>query len=137
MVRIRFCCLPLSPTAVRAALMRLVSVDSDTALADEPEHNPNQAIDPASLIYVIYTSGSTGKPKGCQLTHGAANLVLTGQACDIGTGAADPSALNDRDPSPRARHMPRRQLASAPAAKNENVDLFGLRHEHPPYMRGS
>jgi hypothetical protein len=30
MVRIKACCSPLSPIALRAAAMRLVSVDSDT-----------------------------------------------------------------------------------------------------------
>ena len=37
---------------------------------------------------------------------GAPNLILAGQAGDVGTGAADPPALDDGGPSPRSRHMP-------------------------------
>jgi hypothetical protein len=36
----------------------------------------------------------------------APNLILTGQAGDIRTGAPDPPALHDGSPSPRSRHMP-------------------------------
>ncbi len=63
---------------------------------------------------------------------GAANFVLARQARDIGAGSADPPAFDDRGPPPRARHMPSVSLPAASAAKNENVDVFGLRHEHPP-----
>jgi hypothetical protein len=36
----------------------------------------------------------------------APNLILAGQAGDVGTGAPDPPALHDGSPSPRPRHMP-------------------------------
>src|SRR6266436_1302353 len=36
----------------------------------------------------------------------APNLILTGQAVDVGTGAPDPPALHDGSLSPRSRHMP-------------------------------
>jgi hypothetical protein len=36
----------------------------------------------------------------------APNLILAGQAGDVGAGAPDPSALHDGSPSPRSRHMP-------------------------------
>jgi hypothetical protein len=36
----------------------------------------------------------------------APNLILAGQAGDVGTGAPDPPALYDGSPSPRSRHMP-------------------------------
>ena len=46
----------------------------------------------------------------------------------IGTGAANPPALYDRDPPSRSPVVPRRQLAAAAAAEDQNVDVFGLRH---------
>ncbi|HEY7415814.1 MAG TPA: amino acid adenylation domain-containing protein, partial [Ktedonobacteraceae bacterium] len=36
---------------------------------DEPESNPQVAMQPDNLAYMIYTSGSTGKPKGVMNTH--------------------------------------------------------------------
>src|SRR5262245_11578185 len=36
----------------------------------------------------------------------APNLVLAGQAGDVGAGAADPPALDDGSPPPRLRHVP-------------------------------
>jgi len=83
----------LSTSARHASLPKsgvpTVSVDSDTTLANEPEHNPNRAIDPASLIYVIYTSGSTGKPKGCQLTHANVARLFTSTEPWFGFGPDD------------------------------------------------
>src|ERR1700722_727425 len=67
---------------------------------------------------------------------GAANFILAWQTCDVWTGAPDPLALDDRSPSSRSRHVPGGELAPASAAKDKNVVLFGLRHEHPPYMKG-
>jgi hypothetical protein len=31
--------------------------------------------------------------------------------------------------------VPGRELASASAAEDQNIILFGLRHEHPPQIR--
>src|SRR5271155_1401732 len=61
----------------------------------------------------------------------APNLILAGQAGDVGTGAADPPALHDRGTSPRLRHMPSEQLPAKSAAKDQNFNRFWLRHEHP------
>jgi hypothetical protein len=36
----------------------------------------------------------------------APNLILAGQAGDVGTGAPDPPALYNGSPPPRSRHMP-------------------------------
>ena len=68
---------------------------------------------------------------------GATNFILAGQTRDVWTGAADPPALDDCGPASRARHVPSGQFAPASAAKDKNIVLFGLRHEHPPYMKGS
>ena len=37
----------------------------------------------------------------------APNLILAGQAGDVGTGAPDPAAFHDSSSSPRTRQMPR------------------------------
>ena len=63
---------------------------------------------------------------------GAVDFVLARQARDIGTAAADPLALDDRDPAAQAAVVPGGELAPAAAAEDKNVVLFGLRHEHPP-----
>ena len=67
---------------------------------------------------------------------GAVNFVLARQARDIGTAAADPLALDDRDPAAQAAVVPGGKLAPAAAAEDKNVVLFGLRHEHPPRFTG-
>jgi hypothetical protein len=64
---------------------------------------------------------------------GASNLVLGGHARDVGTGAADPSALHDSGPPPRPRHMPSHQLACRSTAEDQHVELFGLRHGWLPF----
>ncbi len=55
-----------------------VAVDTDrTAIAAQPAHAPEGAIDGGSLAYVIYTSGSTGAPKGVEIAHNSLlNLVF-------------------------------------------------------------
>jgi hypothetical protein len=60
---------------------------------------------------------------------GAPNFVLAGQTGDVWTGAADPATLDDGSSTPRLRHMPRQQLAAFAAAKDQNVELFRLRHD--------
>src|ERR687887_192892 len=62
----------------------------------------------------------------------APNLVLAGQAGDIGTGAPDPPALHDGSPSPRPRHMPSHLLAALSTAKDQDFEAFWLGHELPP-----
>src|SRR5262249_26377313 len=62
----------------------------------------------------------------------APNLVLAGQAGDVGAGAADPPALDDGSPPPRLRHVPSQQLAALSAAKDQHVKLFRSRHDLPP-----
>jgi len=58
----------------------------------------------------------------------APNLVLGGQAGDVGARAADPLTLDHGGPPPRLRQMPRQQLAAFPAAEDEDVELFPLSH---------
>jgi hypothetical protein len=58
----------------------------------------------------------------------APNLILAGQAGDVGTGAPNPPALYDNSPSPRSRHMPSQQLTTLSSAKNQDFKLFWLRH---------
>jgi hypothetical protein len=69
-----------------------------------------------------------------QMRHlGAPNLVLAGHAGDIGTGAADPAALDDGSPPPRLRHVPCQQLAALAAAQDQDFNLF-CRHELSPSL---
>ena len=62
---------------------------------------------------------------------GAPNFVLAGQTGDVWTGAADPATLDDGSSPPRLRHMPGQQLAALAAAKDQDVELFRLRHDPP------
>ena len=64
----------------------------------------------------------------------APDLVLAGQAGDVGAGAADPAALDDGGPPPRPRQMPGQQLAALAAAKDQDFKLFGCRHELSPSL---
>jgi amino acid adenylation domain-containing protein len=56
-------------------------LDSDwTAIAGQPESNPDRPTTPKQLAYVIYTSGSTGKPKGVMIEQrGLVNFMLSMQ----------------------------------------------------------
>jgi hypothetical protein len=58
----------------------------------------------------------------------APDLVLARQACHGRAGAADPLALDDSDAPAFLRQMPGQQLAALAAAKDENVEVFGLGH---------
>src|SRR5271155_6107524 len=62
----------------------------------------------------------------------APNLILAGQAGDVGTGAADPPALDDGSPPPRLRQMPSEQFPAKSAAKDQSFNRFRLRHRHLP-----
>src|SRR5271165_254220 len=64
---------------------------------------------------------------------GAPDLVFAGQASDVGTGAADPPALDDGSPPPRLRQMPSQQLAAKSAAEDQHFHPFWFSHELPPY----
>jgi natural product biosynthesis luciferase-like monooxygenase protein len=48
---------------------RVVRVDADPKIAEQPDGNPQSGVRPENLAYVIYTSGSTGKPKGVMVEH--------------------------------------------------------------------
>ena len=58
----------------------------------------------------------------------APDLVLAGQAVDVGAGAADPAALDHGRAAPGSRHVPGQILAALPAAKDEGFEPFRLRH---------
>src|SRR5260221_14182972 len=62
----------------------------------------------------------------------APNLILAGQAGDVGAGAPDPPALHDGRPSPGLCHMPSQELATRSTAKDQDFKLFWLSHELPP-----
>jgi hypothetical protein len=62
----------------------------------------------------------------------APNLILAGQAVDIGTGAPDVPALHDGSLSPGLRHMPSQELATESTAKDQDFKPFWLRHVFPP-----
>ena len=52
------------------------------------------------------------------------DLILAGHAGDVGTGPANPAALDDSRTPPGLRHVPGQQLAALAAAENQNIDLF-------------
>src|SRR5262249_34000556 len=58
---------------------------------------------------------------------GAPDLVLAGQAIDVGTGATDPSALNDGGPSTPSRHLPGQEPAASSTAKDQVFKSIRLR----------
>src|SRR5260221_301686 len=62
----------------------------------------------------------------------APNLILAGQAGDVGAGAPDPPALHDGGPPPGLCHMPSQELATRSTAKDQDFKLFWLSHEFPP-----
>jgi non-ribosomal peptide synthetase component F len=58
------------------ATSRVLSIDDDRSLENEPQHDPEPVARADHLAYVIYTSGSTGRPKGVMVAHRAvARLV--------------------------------------------------------------
>ena len=56
------------------------------------------------------------------------NLVLGGQAGDVGTGAPDPSPLDDRRLSPGPRQLPGQELAPLSTAEDQDFIPFRLKH---------
>lgn len=48
-----------------------------TALATQPDINPDISFAATSLAYIIYTSGSTGQPKGVEITHRNAGAFIS------------------------------------------------------------
>jgi amino acid adenylation domain-containing protein len=66
-----------SAADVLPAGITLLRLDDETALAAQPETNPERTdLRPEHPAYVIYTSGSTGRPKGVVMPHGnLANLI--------------------------------------------------------------
>ena len=59
---------------------------------------------------------------------GTPNLVLAGQAGDVGAGAADPPALDDGSAPAQFCHMPSQQLTPESTADDQHLEPFGLRH---------
>jgi hypothetical protein len=58
----------------------------------------------------------------------APDLVLAGEAVDVGTGAADPSSLHDGGASTGSRHVPGQVLAALSTAKDKRFKPFRLSH---------
>ena len=62
----------------------------------------------------------------------AANFILARHTGDVRTCPADPLTLHDRSALTQSRHMPRDQLATSPAAKDQDIETFRLRHAYSP-----
>ena len=58
------------------------------------------------------------------------DLVLTGEAVDVGTGASDPSAFDHRSSVARLRHMPGKILSTFAASDDNHVVPFGFGHHY-------
>src|SRR5215813_673643 len=56
----------------------------------------------------------------------ALNLVLAGQAIDVGARATNPSPLHHRRATSRSRHVPREELPACTTAENQELELFRL-----------
>ncbi len=57
---------------------KVLVIDRDPALAQQPESNPDSGVQPADIAYMIYTSGSTGRPKGVMVEHRNVSNFFTG-----------------------------------------------------------
>src|SRR5262249_45430783 len=62
----------------------------------------------------------------------APDLGLAGHAGDVGAGAADPAALDQRGAPARPRQMPGDQLASLAAPEHQNIVMFNFGHGLSP-----
>ncbi|MFB4390689.1 MULTISPECIES: amino acid adenylation domain-containing protein [unclassified Pseudomonas] len=67
------------------------------ALADQPEHDLQQAVDPRSLAYCIFTSGSTGTPKGAMVTHAGMLNNILGKLAAHDQGQGTSLGLDEQD----------------------------------------
>ena len=67
----------------------LLVLDTDLALSDAPESNPDAGADADTLAYLIYTSGSTGTPKGVMVGHGNVANFFSGMDQRIEHSAGD------------------------------------------------
>src|SRR5262245_55416424 len=87
----------------------------------------------ARTVAMSMATGPVMVPKLCSVAHqirdlGAPNLILTGQAVDVGTGAPDIPALHDGSPSPGSRHLPSQELDTLAAAEDQDFKPFWLSH---------
>jgi hypothetical protein len=76
------------------------------------------------------------EPRGvaCQIgDFRTPDLVLAGEAVDVGAGSADPSALHHGRTLPGFRHVPGQVLAALSTAEDEGFEPFRLRHG---YLQG-
>jgi hypothetical protein len=64
----------------------------------------------------------------------ARNLILTGHAGDVGTGATDPPSLHNCSPAPCLRQVPSQEFTASSTAKDENFNPLWLRHALAPYL---
>src|SRR5215470_1906424 len=65
----------------------------------------------------------------------ALDLVLAGQAIDVGARPTNPSALHHRRASSRSRHVPRQKLPARSTSENEELELFRLHFDLLREMR--
>jgi len=82
----------------------------------------------AALTSVIPGVARTEDLRGLFPVDFGTRIVLAGQAIDIGTGATDPSPLDDGGPSTRSRHVPRQELTARATAKDRDFKSFRPRH---------
>ncbi len=72
----------VTSAALAAALpdsgAKVLTLDTDTDLAGQPEDNPDSGVTGTDLAYMIYTSGSTGRPKGVMIEHRNVANFFTG-----------------------------------------------------------
>ncbi len=61
---------------------------------------------------------------------GAPDLVLAGEAVDVGAGTADVSPLDHGCPMTRLRHVPGEKHAAISAAEDQRFKSFWLGHRH-------
>jgi hypothetical protein len=112
---------------LRAAVLVGLSCESDHAI----DHVA------LALAHRLHARGEGARKGAIQLAvaqevrHlGAPDLVLARQTVDVRAGAADPAALDYRDPVSGARHVPRQESAAIAAAQYQIFIL--LSHGLPP-----
>ncbi|MBZ5520986.1 MAG: amino acid adenylation domain-containing protein [Acidobacteriia bacterium] len=71
------------------AVISLDAAETETALAQTPQHNPGVTVLPEHPAYVIYTSGSTGTPKGVVVSHANVSRLFAATQPWFDFGAQD------------------------------------------------
>ena len=122
---------PAPHDELRAALPVLLQVHLDQAV----HHLPLAVADGGHVdLPVAAGDPELGAPAEVVGDLGAVDDVLARQAGDVGAGPADVPPLDDRHaPSPRGQR-PGEELAGRPAAQDDHVVIFRMRHDLPPQI---